>query len=238
MVGILARTIGDVLSPSFRQIVLKAVLLAVLVLIAVGAALYQGVGWVLNNGEAWAVATFGPNAAGPAGIVEAIAAIIAGLGLVVGLIFLIPPVSAVVATLFLDDVAAKIETTHYAADPPGRPLPIPTAVWEGLKFFGVVLLVNLAALPTLLIAGAGVIVFFLANAYLLSREFFELAAFRAEGVTAGRARRRAHAGRIFLFGLPIAALAAVPVVNLIVPVFGTTLMVHLHKALAGSPANA
>jgi CysZ protein len=83
----------------------------------------------------------------------------------------------------------------------------------------------------LLIAGAGVIVFFLANAYLLSREFFELAAFRAEGVAAGRARRRANAGRIFLYGLPIAAIALVPILNLIVPVFGTILMVHAHKAM-------
>jgi CysZ protein len=37
---------------------------------------------------------------------------------------------------------------------------------------------------------------------------------------------------VFLYGLVIAFLLAVPVVNLLTPLFGTVLMVHLHKRLA------
>ena len=106
------------------------------------------------------------------------------------------------------------------------------AVWEAVKFFGVVLLVNLLALPTLLIAGVGVVVFFLVNTYLLGREYFEMAAMRFRSPEEARAMRRAHAGRVFAAGLPIAALVSVPILNLITPIFATVYMVHVHKTLS------
>ena len=52
--------------------------------------------------------------------------ILTGIGLVIGLGFLVAPVTALFAGLFLDDVAEVVERTHYPADPPGRPLPFAT----------------------------------------------------------------------------------------------------------------
>ena len=52
-----------------------------------------------------------------------VALIAAGLGLAAGLALLIGPVTAVIAGLFLDDVAEVVEKEDYPQDPPGRALP-------------------------------------------------------------------------------------------------------------------
>ena len=49
--------------------------------------------------------------------------ILTGMACVVGLGFLVAPVTALFAGLFLDDVAEAAERTHYPDDPRGRPLP-------------------------------------------------------------------------------------------------------------------
>ena len=54
-------------------------------------------------------------------------AIVAGFGLVAGAIFIMPAVTAFVASFFSDEIAAEVERTHYPADPPGMPVPVTTA---------------------------------------------------------------------------------------------------------------
>jgi CysZ protein len=44
--------------------------------------------------------------------------------------------------------------------------------------------------------------------------------------------RRRYQVRLFLVGLLIAALLAIPLLNLLTPLFGTAFMVRLHKRLA------
>jgi uncharacterized protein involved in cysteine biosynthesis len=90
------------------------------------------------------------------------------------------------------------------------------------------------ALPFLLLAGIGVIIFFIATAYLLGRVYFELAAMRFHAVADAKRLRKAHQGTVFTAGLFIAAFVSIPIVNLATPLFGTALMVHMHKLLAGT----
>ena len=77
--------------------------------------------------------------------------------------------------------------------------------------------------------------FFLATAYLLGREYFELAAMRFHPVDEAKALRRANGGTVFVAGLFIAAFVSIPIVNLATPLFGVAFMVHMHKRLAGGP---
>ena len=56
-----------------------------------------------------------------------------GLALVVGSIFLIPPVTSLIAGLYLDDIAAVVEREHYPADPPGAELPTLQAIGVALQ---------------------------------------------------------------------------------------------------------
>ena len=100
------------------------------------------------------------------------------------------------------------------------------------------LAVNLAALLLLLVPGVNLIIFFLANAYLLSREYFELAAMRFASPAEARALRQQNAVTVFFAGFLIAPLLMVPILNLITPVYGTAFMVHLHKRLAARSGRA
>ncbi len=169
-----------------------------------------------------------------AGWLGVVAAIVAGLGLALALAFLVAPVTAMVAGLFLDDVAAVVEREDFPGDPPGRPVPLLRGLWLSLRFFGVVLLGNLLALFLLLVPGVNIAAFFLVNAYLLSREFFEFAAMRFRSEAEARALRRKHALTIFLAGLVIAVFLAVPLLNLLTPLFAAAMMVHLYKRLAAA----
>ena len=167
--------------------------------------------------------------------IETTLAVIAGLGLVFGVVYLMPAVSSLVAGLFLDEVAERVETSTYPNDPPGQPQPFLRALLYSLRFFGLVLLVNLAALLLLLVPGVNVIIFYVANAYLISREYFELAAMRYRTPEEARRLRQAHGVQVFVSGLLIAPILFVPILNLILPVCGTAFMVHFHRRIAPLP---
>ena len=211
------KALAQLWTPPFRTILVKSLGLTLLILAA-----------------AWyGLETLGTRAVHlPYGWMDTALAVALGLGLVVGMIFLVPPVSALVAGFFLDDIAAEVERAHYPADPPGRPMPAGRALVLALRFTGIVLLVNLLALLLLLVPVVNLGIFFVANAYLLGREYFELAAMRHLPEPEARALRRANAGRVFVAGLVVAALAAVPLANLLTPLFGTAFMVHVFKDLA------
>ncbi|MCT4655597.1 MAG: sulfate transporter family protein [Cohaesibacter sp.] len=168
------------------------------------------------------------------GWAETVASIIAGLSVVFGLWFLIVPVSAVVASLFLDDISEVVEHTHYPMDTPGRSLGMGEAMIQALRFLGVVLLVNIVVLMMVPLLGLGFIIFFPANGYLLGREYFEQAALRFRSPAEVKELRAKHGAKIFLCGLVIAGFIAVPILNLLTPLFATAFMVHVHKRLSGS----
>lgn len=173
-----------------------------------------------------------PALPGWAGWLGLAAAIIAGLALALGLGLLIAPVTAVIAGFFLDDVAEIVERQDYPDDPPGKALPLATAVLVSAKFLLLVALGNLLALALLLVPGVNLIAFFVVNGYLLGREFFEFAAMRFRSEAEAKALRRRHGGTVFLAGLVIAAVLSVPLLNLLTPLFAAAMMVHLHKAVS------
>lgn len=222
------KALKRLLTPEFRSVLWKSLGLTVLLLIGLWVSIRQiffAFGWpwleqLLPGMPDWA---------GWFGIV---AAIVAGLGLALVLALLIAPVTALVAGLFLDDVAEIIEREDYPQDRPGTALPLARSVFVSLKFLGIVLLGNILALFMLLIPGVNLIAFFAVNAYLLSREFFEFAAMRYRSEAEAKALRSHYGVTVFLAGLPIAAFMAIPIVNLLTPLFAATLMVHLHKAIS------
>ena len=157
--------------------------------------------------------------------------VLASIGLALALALLIAPVTALIASFFLDEVADVIEKRDYPADAAGHAMPLGDAIVSTLRFFGVVVLGNLIALFLLLVPGINLIAFFLVNGYLLGREFFEFAAMRYRSPESARAFRSDNAGQVFLAGMLIALFLAIPIVNLITPLFAAGLMVHLYKLL-------
>src|SRR4029079_3536665 len=100
------------------------------------------------------------------------------------------------------------------------------AMVEGLTVAALALLVYLCALPFVLFAGLGIVILFLANSYLLGREYFELAAMRFRPPFEADAMRKANAIYVFVAGMVIALFVSIPVVNLATPIFAMAFMVH------------
>jgi len=203
-------------TPPFRAVLLKCVgftiaLLAVLIIL---------VEWLFGHFVEW-----------PHWIETAIEWL-GGLALVAGSIFLIPPVTSLMAGLYLDDIAGEVERVYYPSDPRGHELPALAAIRVGLKFFLVVLAVNLIALFLLLVPGVNLIAFYVGNGYLLGREYFEMVATRHLPPEEARRLRKANVAYVSLCGLVIAGLASVPILNLLTPLFATAFMVHIYKSLA------
>jgi uncharacterized protein involved in cysteine biosynthesis len=111
-----------------------------------------------------------------------------------GAVFLMPAITSLVASVFVDEVADHVEREHYPAERPGTALPFGLAMTEGIKTALLTILVYLIALPFVFIAGAGFIVFFIATAWLLGREYFELAAMRFRPPAEAKAMRKAERG--------------------------------------------
>ena len=214
------KAFGDIFSPEFRVVLFKALGLTLALFIALLIAVEVLLVALTQFSWPWADWVLG---------------IGTGLALVVAFFFLMSPVTAAFAGLFLDDVALKVETRHYPADRPGVPLPASTAIVMALQFFLIVLLVNLAVLPVVLF-GIGAIALVAANAYLLSREYFEMVAMRHMPREEARALRQYHSAQIFVAGLLPAFLALLPFVNLIVPLYATSYFVHLFKSVRASSA--
>lgn len=235
MIDAAMKALSQMVSPPFRSLLLRCIGLAVVILAVLGIGLYWSIAWLTAESGSWAQGALGSAWQTPITVLAWILAIVAGLGLVAGAVFLMPAVTALIGSFFTDEIADQVERTHYPADMPGTALPLARAVAEGLKTGALALLVYLCAVPFLLLAGLGLVVFFLANAWLLGREYFLLAAMRFHPVEEAKALRRVHASRIFLAGLFIAAFVSIPIVNLATPLFGTAFMVHIHKRLAGGP---
>jgi uncharacterized protein involved in cysteine biosynthesis len=158
--------------------------------------------------------------------------IAATLGIITGAVFLMPAVTAFVGSFFVDEIADEVEREHYPNERPGTALPLWLALIEGIKTALLTIVVYLFAVPFLFFAGLGLVIMFLANAYLLSREYFLLAAMRFHPPGEAKAMRRAHRTQIFLSGLLIALFVSIPIINLATPLFAMAMMVHMHKRLA------
>lgn len=218
MISAALKALGDVLSPEFRSILWKALGLTLVLFIAVLVGVEFLISALTIFSWAWG---------------DTLLAIGAGLLLLVSFFFLMPVTMAIFAGLFLDDVAARVERLHYPAHPPGVPLGAARAVSTALQFAAVVLLVNLAVLPMVFFA-FGAFVLVAANAYLLSREYFEMAAMRHMGVGDARALRRANTPGVFAAGFIPALLSLVPFLNIAVPLFATSYFVHIFKQVKAS----
>ncbi|MAA99143.1 MAG: cysteine biosynthesis protein CysZ [Stappia sp.] len=215
------RALSQIFEPPLRAIFWKTLGYTLLLLFVVWLGLNGAVSTLVQLPYPW---------------LETALSLLTGIGAIFLLGFLVAPVTAIIAGLLQDDIAEVVERDDYPADPPGRALPLAQAVPQAIKFTGIVILGNILALLLLLVPGINLVAFFLVNGYLLGREFFEFAAMRFRTPDEARAMRKAHGTTVFLGGLAIAGFLAVPILNLLTPIFATVMMVHLHKRLTYTSA--
>ncbi|MGX9966595.1 EI24 domain-containing protein [Roseomonas sp. F4] len=198
--------------PAFRRPLWLGALGALLGLLGLGLLSAWGLG-ALAGGEGWL----------------ATAAATAGAVLVVfAAWWLFIPLLLAVAGQFLDGVAAAVEARHYPELPPPRGASAAAQAWGALVLAAKLGALTLILLPlSLLLPVVGVLLLWVVAAIGLGQGLFEGVALRRMGRDAAEALRRRHRGRIWALGGVLALLAAVPVLNLLVPVLGTAAMTHL-----------
>ncbi len=236
MLDAAVKALSQMLSPPMRSIPWRSIGLALVLIAVLAIGLQRLLSWLATSGEIWLEAALGPSYQTPLDVLAWIVSIAAGLGIVFGAVFLMPAITSLVASFFVDEVADHVEREHYPTERPGSALPLGIAIPEGIKTALLTIVVYLVALPFLLFAGAGFIIFFIATAWLLGREYFELAAMRFRPPHEAKAMRKDNAATVFTAGLFIAAFVSIPVVNLATPVFAMAFMVHMHKRLSGPGA--
>jgi len=233
MIDAASKAIVQMFSAPLRAVLWKSIGLALALIIVVGIGLDRLIVWLIGAGGTSVETTLGQHAHGPVEALAWLLSFAAGIGIVVGSVMLMPAITAFVASFFADEIGDAVEREHYPADPPGRALPLWLAIVEGGKTALLAVLVYLVAVPFLLLAGVGAIIFFLATAWLLGREYFELAAMRFRPAEEAKRLRKRHAATVYIGGLFIAAFVSIPIVNLATPLFAMAFMVHLHKRLGG-----
>jgi CysZ protein len=233
MIDAAVKALSQMLSPPMRSILWRSIGLALVLITVLAVGLQRLLSWFATSGEGWAEAMLGPGWHTSLNALAWVVSIAAGLGVVLGGIFLMPAISSLVASFFVDDVGDLVEREYYPAEEPGMALPFSIAMIEGIKTALLTIVVYLVALPFVFVAGAGFLVFFVATAWLLGKQYFELAAMRFRPPAEAKLMRRDNAATVFTAGALIAAFVSIPIVNLATPLFGMALMVHMHKRLSG-----
>lgn len=222
------RALGQWNDPRFRRIVWLGLALAVALLFAMYAALLGVVNWIA-----------------PGSITLPLVGEVTGLGTLLSFgsiifmlvlsVFLMVPVASAFTGLFLDDVADAVEARHYPHLAPAPPVPFVVAAVDSVKYFALLVGLNLVALVFFAFSGPfGLVLFWVLNGYLLGREYFDMIALRRMSRSDARALRRQNRLQVWGAGVLMAAPLSLPLVNLLVPVMGAASFTHLFHRLTSA----
>ncbi len=155
-----------------------------------------------------------------------------GLAMVIAW-FLFPLTFPVVASFFDNKIVKHMENRYY---PEAADLPRPhTGVVKELGHEGYFLLkilgINIILLPIYFIPLVNFFVYSAVNGYLLGREFFGMVASHYHTPAERNALYKKHRTVILWGGVLLLMVAAVPLINLCVPVLAVVFMVHLYHRL-------
>jgi CysZ protein len=147
-----------------------------------------------------------------------------------------PSVIAAVLGFLLDRVVAATEVRYFPALPPAREQSLGGAIVYSVGFAGLVLALNVVALPLYVVPGLNIPVYLLLNGYLLGREYVELVLARRHRFGELGALRRRHKAQLWSSGVVTALILMVPILNLAAPVVGAAFAtLRLHRAGAELP---
>src|ERR1700750_222661 len=133
MLDAAVKALPKILPPPMRSILWRSIGLALVLVTVLAIGLQRLLSWFATNGEAWLEALLRPRLHTPLHILAWIVSSAAGLGIVLGGIFLMPAITSLVASIFVDEVAEHVEREHYPAERPGVALSLMLATTEGVK---------------------------------------------------------------------------------------------------------
>ncbi len=163
--------------------------------------------------------------------------ILGSIGASVLAMWLFLPLAALIGTLFLDRIARAVERRYYPDLPPAAGASLAAQLWDGLVLGLRILMLNLLALLLIfLLPGVGLVLGWLVAAYGMGRGLFVAVAMRRMPRSAAEQVYRSCRGVVLAQGGIMALAAVVPVLNLLIPILGTAIMVHvLDRAVGQMP---
>jgi len=202
--------------PACRAPILWGVLGAALALFAMAGLAAIGLGWVLEGWPGW---------------VTALIQLAGGAATLLLAWWLFLPIAVMIASGCAGPVVAAVERRHYPHVVPLGGASLLGQAWWGIVFGLKMLALQILLLPLVLFLPVlGAVIAFVISAYALGVGFFEATAQARMGVPEARAARLARRWQVWLLGAALAAMAAVPVLNLLLPVIGVAASVHLLHA--------
>ncbi|MGY4432249.1 hypothetical protein ACVWWO_004726 [Bradyrhizobium sp. F1.13.1] len=130
MLDAAVKALSQMISPPMRSILWRSIGVALVLIIVLAIGLQRLLSWFATYGEAWLEGLLGPGWHSSLEVLSWIISIAAGFGVVFGAVFLMPAITSLVASLFVDDVADIVEREHYPAERPGVALPFSQAIYE------------------------------------------------------------------------------------------------------------
>lgn len=141
--------------------------------------------------------------------------------------------TALFAPLFLRTAARKIEAQHYPAGPKPSGEGFGATLMAGLRVTALVIIADVLLLPAdAVLPGVAEFATIVINGWFLGRGYFEIVALRHMSKSAATALRARHATAVFIAGIAISLLSAIPFADIIAPLFGAGLMVHVFQRYA------
>ncbi|NQV56244.1 MAG: EI24 domain-containing protein [Rhodospirillales bacterium] len=222
MIKAFSRAIRQLTDPALRRVFIVGLVGSIVIF----GALWGAVAYFLASGDFFAYSIFGFEFS-----LNFVTNILGNMAVAILSWLLFPAVITIIVSLFLEDVAEAVEGRHYPGLGAPRKQAIAEIVWITVKFAGLSIILNILALPIILILiffpPFNLFVFYGLNGYLLGREYFELVAHRRLDPARAHLVRVSFRGHTFIAGVIIAVLMTVPVVNLVAPIIATAAMVHL-----------
>jgi CysZ protein len=218
------KALGQMGDPRFRRVLLIGV----------------GVTFALLAGITWGVQLVLPDTVSLPwfGEIGWLSSLLSGFILVsmIGMsMFLMVPVASLFTGLFLEQVADAVEAKHYPQLPPANKAVFSDVLIDSVKFFGLLIVVNMLAVVIYLLSTImAPIVFWMVNGILLGREYFQLVAMRRLGRKGANELRKKYRFTIWMTGFLMAVPLSLPLINLFIPVMGVAVFTHifhnLHKS--------
>jgi CysZ protein len=202
-------------APGMGKIFLGCVTLTFLVLLALNTGLSYATGWALEY--------YG------AGIPTWASWLLSSVGFFLLLTLLFPLLMPILVSFFDEQIAGTVERDAYPALAIGVPQPFWADIRADVAFTIKAIVLNILIFPLIIAGPLYFIAYYLLNSFLLGTQFFMMAGGRHIGKPAARDLAGKHRGRIMLAGLAIIIAAQIPFLNLIAPLWGVALMVHLYQ---------
>lgn len=206
--------------PAFTGVVWRSLLLS--------AAVFATLAWVGVWGVEWMV--------GLRGWWGWLASVLGGLASALLALWLFVPAAVVIATLFIERVAAAVDRRYYPWLPEPRGESVAVQTWDGVALGARVLALQVMTLVlAVLLPGVGLVLGWLIAGWAVGRGLFVAVAMRRMSRLEAQGLYERRRLAVLAQGVLLALAGTVPLVNLLVPVLGTAAMVHVLNRSYAAP---